>query len=100
MIDVIIGQDRASQIADDLMHLDQNVHILLRVKRHRLDARADLTPLLCPVCAHSLLACAKPPLKARGQATSGVMVARAASISRALKAAYAARSSSISDGLG
>src|SRR5580698_1500127 len=37
-----------------------------------------------------------PPLNARGHATSGAMVAKAASKSRALNAAYAARSNSTS----
>ncbi len=38
MADVLVGQDRASQIAHDLMYLDQNPPILPRVKGHRLDA--------------------------------------------------------------
>lgn len=87
MAGVLIGQDGASQVAHDLMHIDQNLPRIFRVKGDRLHVRIDLGPLLDPVSADFLGPRTKPPLKALGQATSSVIVAGTASISRALKAA-------------
>ena len=52
MAHVPIGNHGSSQVAHDLMHIDQNMPGILRVKRNRLDVRIDLTPLLRPVSAN------------------------------------------------
>jgi hypothetical protein len=49
---VLIGKNCSSQVAHDLMHIDQNASGLLRVKGNRLDVWIDLAPLLCPVSAN------------------------------------------------
>lgn len=54
MADVFVGKNRPTQVAHDLMHLDQNTPSLLRPKGHRLDVRVDLAPLFRPVSAHFL----------------------------------------------
>jgi hypothetical protein len=46
---VLIGKHSPSQIAHDLMHLDQDLPNILWVKGNRLDVSINLTPLLCPV---------------------------------------------------
>ena len=49
---VLIGKDCSSQVAHDLMHIDQNAPGLLRMKGNRLDVRIDLAPLLRPISAN------------------------------------------------
>ena len=49
--DVLIGKHGSSQIAHNLVHLHQDLPILLQVKGHRLDMATDLAPLLRPVSA-------------------------------------------------
>lgn len=51
---VFIGKHGSGQIAHDLMHLDQDLPSVLRVKGNRLDVWIDLAPLLCPVSADFL----------------------------------------------
>jgi hypothetical protein len=85
---VLIGKHASGQIAHDLMHVHQNLPGILRMEGNWLDMSIDLAPLLRPVGADFF----RPTDKT---ASSGVMRARAASMSRALKAAYAARSNSI-----
>jgi hypothetical protein len=48
---VFIGKHGSDQIAHDLMHLDQDLPSILRVKGNRLDVGIDLAPLLRPVSA-------------------------------------------------
>ena len=48
---VLIGKHGSGQIAHDLMHLDQDLPSILRVKGNRLDVWIDLAPLLRPVSA-------------------------------------------------
>ena len=54
MANVLIGKHGSGQIAHDLMHLDQDLPSVLRVKGNRLDVWIDLAPLLCPVSADFL----------------------------------------------
>lgn len=96
MNDVLINEYGSSQIAHDLMHLDQDACSIFQVESNWLNMRVDFTPLLCPISANGLLALDKAALEPLGQTTSEAMKARAAAASRALNAAYAARSSSIS----
>lgn len=44
--DVLIGKHGSGQIAHNLMHLDQDLPIILRVKGNRLDMWIDLASLL------------------------------------------------------
>ena len=48
---VFIGKHSSSQIAHELMHVDQDLPSILRVKGNRLDVWIDLAPLLRPVSA-------------------------------------------------
>lgn len=56
MTNFLVGQKASSQVADDLMDLDQDLSVGLRVKRERLDVRVDFAPLLGPVSADFLRA--------------------------------------------
>ena len=51
---VFIGKHGSGQIAHDLMHLDQDLPSVLRIKGNQLDVWIDLAPLLCPVSADFL----------------------------------------------
>ena len=46
MAHVLIGKNCSSQVAHDLMHIDQDLLGPLGVKRHRLHVWVDLAPLL------------------------------------------------------
>lgn len=48
---VLISKHSSSQTAHDLMHVDQQLPGLFRVKGNRLDMWIDLVPLLRPVGA-------------------------------------------------
>ena len=96
MAHMLIGNHGSGQVAHDLMHMDQNAPGLLRVKRNRLDMRIDLAPLLRPVIADFFRPTDKTAFERFRPSHVRVMRVRAASMSRALKAAYAARSSLIS----
>ena len=48
---VLIGNHGSSQVAHDLMYVDQDLPGILRVKGNRLDVWIDLVPLLRPVGA-------------------------------------------------
>jgi len=52
MAHVLIGKDGSSQVAHDLMNIDQDAPGTLRIKGDRLHVRVDLGPLLRPVSAH------------------------------------------------
>ena len=52
---VLIGKNCSSQVAHDLMHIDQDLLGPLGVKRHRLHVWVDLAPLLPPVSADLLM---------------------------------------------
>ncbi|MBN8421151.1 MAG: hypothetical protein J0L73_19705 [Verrucomicrobia bacterium] len=67
----IIGKQDTGPVVHDLMHLDLDAPIVLRVKSQRLHMRIDLAPLLQPVTAHLCKPTDKPPLNAYGQAVSG-----------------------------
>jgi hypothetical protein len=51
MAHVLVGKNCSSQVAHDLMHIDQDMLGPLRVKSDRLDEWVDLGPLLAPVSA-------------------------------------------------
>ena len=55
MAHALIGNNCSSQVAHDLMHIDQNMLGPLRVKSHRLHMWVDLAPLLLPVSADLLM---------------------------------------------
>src|SRR5947207_12494773 len=55
MADVLIGKNCSSQVAHDLMHIDQDMLGPLGVKSHRLHVWVDLGPLLPPVSADLLV---------------------------------------------
>src|SRR5690349_22540425 len=55
MAHALINKDCSSQIAHDLMHIDQEMLGPLGVKSHRLHAWVDLAPLLPPVRANLLM---------------------------------------------
>ncbi len=93
MTNALIGKNGSGQIADDLMHLDQDAPGLLRVKSEWRHSRVNLTPLLGPVSADLVGAADKIALERsrpshvrRHEAKRGVMRRSAASMSRALKA--------------
>jgi hypothetical protein len=46
MVHALIGKNYSSQVAHDLMHIDQDVLGPLGVKSHRLHVWVDLAPLL------------------------------------------------------
>ena len=48
---VFISKHGSDQIAHNLMHLDQNLPSILKVKGNQLDVWIDLAPLLRPVSA-------------------------------------------------
>src|SRR5690348_2502041 len=52
---VLIGKNCSSQVAHDLMHIDQDMLGLLEVKSHRLHVWVDLAPLLPPIVADLLM---------------------------------------------
>lgn len=96
MAHVLIGKNCSSQVAHDLMHLDQDMLGPVRVKSHRLHMWVDLAPLLSPVSTDLLVSTdgtaferSRPSHVRTHKGEGSVNV-------RALKAAYAARSSSIS----
>jgi hypothetical protein len=77
---VFITKNGPVQVAHDLMHIDQDSPATLGTEGNRLDVRVNLGPLLRPVSSDLLMtANDAPPLNARGHATSGAMVAKAAS---------------------
>lgn len=94
-----VGKNAAGEVVDDLMIVHHDTAVIFPVKRCRLDVRIDLAPLVRPI--GRIFSCPRtnPPLKAFGQDTSRVMVARAAPISLALKAAWAARSAAMSNSI-
>ena len=47
--DVFVGNNGSGQVAHDLVHVDQNPPIILRVESYRLHVWVDLAPLLRPV---------------------------------------------------
>jgi hypothetical protein len=51
----LIGRNFSSQVAHNLMHIDQDMLGPLGVKRHRLHVWVDLAPLLPPVSADLLM---------------------------------------------
>ena len=55
MAHVLIDDNRSSQVAHNLMHIDQDMLGPFRVKSHRLHVRVDLAPLLLPVSADLLM---------------------------------------------
>ena len=55
MAHVLIGKNCSSQVAHDLMHIDQDMLGALGVKSHRLHVWVDLAPLLPPVIADLLM---------------------------------------------
>jgi len=54
MAHVLIAEDGSSQVAHDLVDVDQDTPGILRVKGHWLYVRVDLAPLLRPVSANFL----------------------------------------------
>jgi len=52
MAHVLIAEDGSSQVAHDLVDVDQDTPGILRVKGHWLYVRVDLAPLLRPVSAN------------------------------------------------
>ena len=59
MAHVLIDKNRSSQVAHDLVHIDQDPSGVLRVKSNRLHMRIDLAPLLPPVSAHLFMSANK-----------------------------------------
>ena len=51
MTDVFVGKHGTSQVAYDLMHVDENLRSILGIKGNRLNMRVDLAPLLAPIRA-------------------------------------------------
>jgi hypothetical protein len=84
---VLIGRHGSSQIAHHLMHVDQNAPGVIRVEGHWLHVRIHLAPLLRPVSTDCFGSEDKAAFEGSGPLQSGVMRVRAASMSRALKAA-------------
>ena len=80
----LIGQHCTSQIAYHLMHLDQDLRGRLAVESDRLHVRVDLGPLLAPVSADRFMTADETTFE---RPRPRHVRARAASISRALKAA-------------
>ena len=60
MAHVFVHKNGSSQVAHDLMYVDQDAPIIFRVEGRRLDVRIDLAPLLRPVSADFF----RPPDKA------------------------------------
>lgn len=54
MTDMLITNNGSSQVAHDLMHIDQNTPVIFQVKRSWLNVRVNLAPLLRPVSANFL----------------------------------------------
>ena len=54
MTNTLIGKDGSSHVTHDLMHLDQYLTRVLRMKRQRRHMRVNLAPLLSPVSADLL----------------------------------------------
>jgi len=52
MAHVLIAKDVSSQVAHDLLNVDQDAPGALRIKGHRLHVWVDLAPLLRPVSAN------------------------------------------------
>ena len=48
---VLIGENCSSQVAHDLMHIDQNAPCFLWIKGDWINVRIDLAPLLRPISA-------------------------------------------------
>ena len=63
MTNVLVGKHRTNQVANDLMHVDQNLRIILGIKGNRLNAWINLTPLFGPVCADFVRPTDKTALK-------------------------------------
>ena len=63
MTDVLISKYGSSQIAHDLMYLDQDASRIFRVERNWLNMPVNLAPLLCPISADGLLALDKTALE-------------------------------------
>ena len=88
MANVFVGQHLSGQIAHDLMRRDQDLSGVLRFKGDRFDVGIDLAPLLRPVGTDFFGAMSETAFKGFGPTvTSGDIRARAAGMSRALKAA-------------
>ena len=85
--DLAIGKDVAGEALDELMHFDVGDAGFAVDHFDGIDVRIKLLPLAGPVGANLLFAVARPPSEALGQLTFSLMSARAASISRRLKAA-------------
>ena len=56
MTDVLISKYGSSQIAHDLVYLDQDASRIFRVEGNWLNMRVNLAPLLIPISADGLLA--------------------------------------------
>ena len=52
MTHVHVDKHGASQVAHDLMHVNQNLRSILRIKDNRLNVRVDLAPLFGPIRAN------------------------------------------------
>ncbi len=63
MTNVLVGEHRASQVAHDLMHVDQNLRSILVIKGNRLNVWIDLTPLFGPVGADLVMSMGKTAFK-------------------------------------
>ena len=92
-----ITENGPVQVADDLMHIDQDSPGTLGMEGNRLDVRVNLGPLLGPVSADFMMTANEAPLErprprnVRGHGGEGGV-----EVPRELNAAYAARSSSTS----
>jgi len=51
MPDMLVGKHRPSQVAHDLVHVNQNLRSILEIKGNRLNTWVNLTPLLGPIRA-------------------------------------------------
>lgn len=67
---MFIREYGSGQVAHDLMHVNQNLPIRLRVKRNRLNVGIDFGPLLRPVSADFLRAMNKAAFKGFGPSYS------------------------------
>jgi hypothetical protein len=63
MSHTLIGKERSSQVAYNLMHLNYNTSGILRVEDRRLHMRVDLAPLLRPISADFLRSMDKSTLE-------------------------------------
>jgi len=88
MLNPLVCQNLASQVADDLVNIDNHAPLFIGCEVQGFDMGVNHAPLARPILAHAIMAVYIPAFHAIRPNHTGCIPAKAASMSRVLNAIY------------